>query len=142
MGYKPEELFVPAARRFILDGITYDVPADPNAFEKMLVQKFPEDERSIRAFFDDARAAFQEIHDPDLKRIYGIPRPAMICSKHFRSEQLKLYGQKSNRKLDWLNKTFQEKMDQYITNPQVQRLLCSLLGYIGASRLCQPFLYL
>lgn len=134
LGYNPENLFRPVKRRLVLEGLNIDIQAGPNQFEHMLVQLFPADERAIHAFFEDARSTLQEIFDPSLVEKYGIPLTKNALQKIFSPLELRAYNQKIVHKVDWLNKTFQQKIDQYFINPKITRLLCSLLGYIGGSR--------
>ena len=51
LGYKPEELFIPVSRRLILDGKNIDIPAGPDAFERVLAGLYPTDEQYYPRFF-------------------------------------------------------------------------------------------
>ncbi len=134
LGYDPKDLFVPAARRFIFDGQTIDIPAGPGQFEDVLVKIFPADEQALHAFFNDASKAFQEIYEPSIIHTYGIPLSKEELYKLLTLGQLMLYGRTHRHLRDWLSTTFQEKLDEHFANKRIQNMLCSLLGYIGASR--------
>ena len=89
---------------------------------------------TIHAFFDDAKAAFQETREPSVIKTYGIALSQHELQILLSPAALRTYSQTHANRLDWLNKTFQEKLDQYFTNPSIRSLLASLMGYVGASR--------
>lgn len=134
LGYSPEELFIPVARQLVLDGKTIDIPAGPNAFEHVLAQRFPADAHALHAFFEDAKAALNEVYEPSILQTFGIPFTKNEVQKVYSLFNLMTYSRTHAHKVDWLNATFQEKLDQYFTNPSITSLLTSLMGYIGASR--------
>lgn len=107
MGLKKEDLFVKNTRRYILKGEEIDVPDDLDGLVELLSKRFPEEGR-IRAFFEEAKRAYEECYadvDP-----YGVPLPPWLIVKVFGPEKLLNYPKEHPTFYDWMNKTFEEKL--------------------------------
>ncbi|MHC1569075.1 MAG: phytoene desaturase family protein, partial [Candidatus Syntropharchaeia archaeon] len=127
LGFKKDELFVRNRMRFIFKGKEIDA-SNLEGFIKSLSEMFPEEEENIHAFFDEAKKAYEECYK-DL--VYGTPLPAELIVKVFGAKKLVDYPKEHPHFFDWMNKTFEQKLDEFFTNKGLKTLLCALLGYLG-----------
>ncbi len=96
---------------------------------KVLSNMFPEEKENIRAFFDDAKKAYEECYS-DVEA-YGTPLPAWLIVKVSGEKKLLDYPKEHPHFYEWMNKTYKQKLDEYFTNKDLKTLLCALLGYVG-----------
>jgi len=66
-------------RRIVYKGRVIDIPNSFNQFIELLVKMFPEEERSINAFFSEAKNAYEECYKE--VSLYGSPLPAELIVK-------------------------------------------------------------
>ncbi len=125
---KKDNLFVKNRMRYIFKG------KEINAYEleefiKVLSEMFSDEKENIRAFFHEAKKAYEECYK-DVET-FGIPLPAELIVKVFGAKKLLDYPKEHPRFYDWMNKTYKQKLDEYFTNEDLKTLLCALLGYLG-----------
>ena len=96
---------------------------------KVLSNMFPEEKENIRAFFDDAKKAYEECYS-DVEA-YGTPLPAWLIVKVSGEKKLLDYPKEHPHFYEWMNRTYKQKLDEYFTNKDLKTLLCTLLGYVG-----------
>jgi len=124
---KKDELFVKNRMRYIFKGKAIDA-GNLEEFTKNLSNTFPDEEESIRAFFDDAKKAYEECYK-DVE--YGTPLPAWLIVKAFGKRKLLNYPREHPHFFEWMGETYKQKLDEYFTNEDLKALLCALLGYLG-----------
>ncbi len=129
LGLRPEELFVRNRLRYVFRGEVIEA-GNLDEFVKRLSEMFPSEEEGIRRFFEDARMAYDECYKE--ADVYGVPLPAELIVKVFGSKKLLNYPREHPHFYDWMNKTFEEKLDEYFEDEDLKTLLCALMGYIGA----------
>lgn len=129
LGLKKDGFFVRNRMRFIFKGKEINV----NNLEeliKSLSEMFPEERENIRAFFDEAKKAYEECYkDAD---VYGTPLPAELIVKVFGARKLLDYPKEHTHFYDWSNKTFAQKLDDHFRSKDLREFLCALLPHFGA----------
>ena len=128
LGLKKEDLFVRNTVRYIFKG--KDIEAQNlEEFISLLSEMFPAEKENISVFFRGAKEAYVEAYKDT--EIYGTPLPAELIVKVFGDRKLLDYPREHPYFYDWMNKTYEEKLDEYFENEYLKELLCALLGYIG-----------
>ena len=98
-------------------------------FKEILSNKFPDERKSIFTFIEDAQKAYDECYKDT--EIYGTPLPAELIVKVFGERELLDYPREHSHFYDWLNKTYEQKLNEYFKDEDLKALLCALLGYLG-----------
>ncbi|PUA31322.1 MAG: all-trans-retinol 13,14-reductase [Candidatus Terraquivivens tikiterensis] len=127
LGLERNEFFVKNRMRYIFRGREINAN-DLEEFIKALSDMFPEEKEGIRAFFDEAKKAYEECYK-DL--VYGVPLPAELIVKVFGAKKLLDYPREHPHFYDWMNKTYKQKLDEFFSDEGLKTLLCALLGYLG-----------
>ncbi len=128
LGLNKDELFVKNRVRFIFRGRSIDA-SDMEEFVRALSDMYPEEKENIRAFFDEAKKAYEECYsEADL---YGTPLSAELIAKVLGSRKLADYPAEHPHFYDWMNKTYRQKLDEFFANEDLKTILCALLGYLG-----------
>jgi all-trans-retinol 13,14-reductase len=130
LGLRKEDLFVKNTRRIIFKGRAIDVPNDSNQFMKLLSEMFPEEEKNIATFFNEAQKAYEECYQD--AHHYGVPLSSELIVKVYGEKKLLDYPKEHPHFYDWMNKTFKQKLDEYFENEDLKTLLCALIGYVGS----------
>jgi all-trans-retinol 13,14-reductase len=130
LGLRKEELFVKNTRRVIYKGRAIDIPNSFDQLIELFKNMFPEEEKSIDAFFSEAKKAYEECYKE--VPLYGSPLPAELIVRVMGEKKLLDYPKEHPHFYDWMNKTYKQKLDEYFKNEDLKTLLCSLLGYIGS----------
>ena len=128
LGLKREELFVKNTVRYIFKGKTIEAQNLEEFMEK-LSEMFPDEKENIYAFFDEARKAYEECYRE--AQAYGAPLPAELIVKVYGAKKLLNYPREHPHFFDWMNKTYEEKLNEYFRSEELKRLLGALLGYVG-----------
>ena len=129
LGFKKEDLFVRNSVRYIFNGKAIDIPNNLDDLVDMLSKMFPNEEDNIRAFFDDAKKAYEECYMEAEK--YGAPLPAELIVKIFGAKELREYPLKHPHFYEWMNMTFEEKLSEYFEDEDLKKFFYALLGYVG-----------
>ena len=128
LGLKREELFVKNTVRYIFKGKTIEAQ-NLEGFMEKLSEMFPDEKENIYAFFDEARKAYEECYRE--AQAYGAPLPAELIAKVYGAKKLLDYPREHPHFFDWMNKTYEEKLNEYFRSEELKRLLGALLGYVG-----------
>ncbi len=108
--------------RCVFPDDTFDVPADREAFQKLLKGKFPAEQEGIDKFFATAQDVFDEVLDlgrlSQQSLFARIPRYAVFPL---------LYPQVFR----YRNATLKEMLDRHVKDPRLQGILAQLWGYLG-----------
>jgi all-trans-retinol 13,14-reductase len=128
LGFKREELFVKNTSEYVFRGKRIKAES-LEEFTKILSEMFPDEEGNIRAFFDEAKKAYEECYMET--EVYGVPLPAELIVKVFGERKLLNYPKEHPHLYKWMNSNFKEKLDGYFENEDLKEFLCALLGYIG-----------
>jgi len=128
LGLSVEDYFVKNRMRFIYKDRSIDVNSFEDFIEK-LIELYPEERNGLESFFNEARYAYEECYS-DLD--YGVPLPAELIVKVYGARELLDYPRKHPHFYDWMNKTYREKLDEFLRNEDLKKLLCALIGYVGA----------
>jgi len=131
LGLKKDDLFVRNTKRYIFKGEAIDAPHTLHEFIKLLSKKFPDEKESIPAFFNEAKKAHEECYKE--AEIYGTPLPAELIVKVFGERKLLNYPREHPHFYDWMNKPFNQKLDEFFKNEDLKTLLCALLAYVGTA---------
>ncbi|ODS42039.1 MAG: all-trans-retinol 13,14-reductase [Candidatus Altiarchaeales archaeon IMC4] len=129
LGLKKEDLFMKNTVRYIFKGKEIDATRNLKEFIKLLSEKFPDEKKSISAFFNEVEKAYEECYRE--AEIYGTPLPAELIVKVFGERKLLDYPRGHPHFYDWMNKTYKQKLDEYFKDEDLKTLLCTLLGYLG-----------
>lgn len=129
LGLKKEDLFVRNSVRYIFNGKAIDIPNNLDDLVDMLSKMFPNEEANIRAFFDDAKKAYEECYMEAEK--YGTPLPAELIAKILGAKELREYPLKHPHFYEWMNMTFEEKLSEYFEDEDLKKFFYALLGYVG-----------
>jgi len=127
LGFEKDELFAKNKMRYIFKGKEIDA-SNLEEFIKVLSDMFQEEKDKIYTFFDEARKAYEECYKDS---VYGAPLPAELIVKVFGAKKLLDYPKEHPHFYDWMNKTYEQKLDEFFTNEDLKTLLCVLLGYLG-----------
>jgi all-trans-retinol 13,14-reductase len=128
LGFKREELFVKNTSEYVFRGKRIKAES-LEEFIEILSEMFPDEEGNIRAFFDEAKKAYEECYMET--EVYGVPLPAELIVKVFGERKLLNYPKEHPHLYKWMNKSFKEKLDEYFENEDLKEFLCALLGYVG-----------
>ncbi len=105
---KKDDLFVLHTRTYFLGDKKISFTGTKNDVVQKLSEQFPDEKQAIVAFFDEAEKAFSE-------DIACRTDPTKPCPT---------YNQ-------WMQVTYQQKLDEFFHDIQLKTFLCSLLGYLG-----------
>ena len=128
LGLRRDDLFIENGARYIFREESIEARG-LEEFIEVLSKKFPEEEESIRRFFNDAEKAYEDCY-LDVEA-YGAPLPPEIIVKVFGARKLVDYPGERPSFYRWLNKTYKEILDEYFETDELKTLLCALLGYVG-----------
>jgi len=128
LGLRKEELFVRNTSEYIFKGRRIKAKS-LEEFIGTLSEMFPDEEENIKAFFNEAKKAYEECYMET--EVYGVPLPAELIVKVFGEKKLLNYPREHPHLYNWMNKNFKEKLDEYFKNEDLKEFLCALLGYIG-----------
>ena len=128
LGLRKEELFVRNTSEYIFKGRCIKAKS-LEEFIGTLSEMFPDEEENIKAFFNEAKKAYEECYMET--EVYGVPLPAELIVKVFGEKKLLNYPREHPHLYNWMNKNFKEKLDEYFKNEDLKEFLCALLGYIG-----------
>jgi len=128
IGLRKEELFVRNTSEYIFKGRRIKAKS-LEEFIGTLSEMFPDEEENIKAFFNEAKKAYEECYMET--EVYGVPLPAELIVKVFGEKKLLNYPREHPHLYNWMNKNFKEKLDEYFKNEDLKEFLCALLGYIG-----------
>ncbi len=123
-------LFVKNKTLYILNGEKIE-QKDLDSFIKLLSQKFPHEKESIIKFFEDAKNAYIECYKE--AKFFGTPLPGELILKVLGARYLVNYPKEHPHFYDWMNKTFEDKLNEYFLDFNLKKLITSLIGYIGNS---------
>ncbi|MDI6861464.1 MAG: NAD(P)/FAD-dependent oxidoreductase [Caldisericia bacterium] len=123
-------LFVKNKTLFILNGEKIE-QKDLNSFINLLCQKFPHEKDNIVKFFNEAKNAYLECYKET--KFFGSPLPGELIYKVLGVRYLVNYPKEHPNFYDWMNKTFEEKLNEHFKDLFLKKLISSLVGYIGAS---------
>lgn len=130
LGLNREEFFVRNTVRYVFKGEVIDAPSSLEGFVELLAARFPGESGRVRAFFEEARAAYEECYRD--AEAYGVPLPAELIVKVFGEKKLLSYPREHPHFYDWMNKTFKQKLDEYFRDEDLKAFLSALLSYVGA----------
>lgn len=130
LGLRKEDFFVRNTVRYIFRGEVVDAPHSLEEFVELLAGRFPAESESIRAFFEEARMAYEECYRD--AEVYGVPLPAELIVKVFGEKKLLDYPREHPHFYDWMNKTFRQKLDEFFRDEGLKAFLSALLSYVGA----------
>lgn len=133
LGLNKKDLFIKNTRRYIVEGGTFDIPSTLDKTIIYLSEQFPEQKEQINNFFIDALLAYEQAYDQDCFNYFGIPLGSDVMVKVFGAQKLQAYHKNHKNFLGWLNKTFEQKLNEYFTDEAIKNIFKSLLGYIGSS---------
>jgi len=128
LGLRREEVFVRNTSEYIFKGKRIRAKSLEELIG-ILSEMFPDEEENIRAFFDEAKKAYEECYME--AEVYGVPLPAELIVKVFGGRKLLNYPREHPHLYNWINKNFKEKLDEHFKNEGLKEFLCALLGYIG-----------
>jgi all-trans-retinol 13,14-reductase len=128
LGLNKDELFVRNKLKYIFKG--KEIEAEKlEEFKEILSTEFPDERKSIFSFFEDAKKAYEECYKDT--GIYGVPLPPELAVKVFGERKLLNYPKECPHHYDWLNKTYDQKLNEYFRDEDLKALLCALLGHHG-----------
>lgn len=108
--------------RCVFPDDTFDVPADREAFRKLLAGKFPAEQKGIDRFFATAEDVFDEVID--LGRLSQQSLPARV-------PRYALFPLLYPNVFRYRNATLQEMLDRHVKDRRLQGILAQLWGYLG-----------
>ena len=130
IGIKEEDLFTRNSVRYLIDGQQLDIKE--KSFQEVLKGKFSEHSEAIDRFFAKAKAVYDEVFDKDVTSTWGVPLRQSFLVKAMPKEWLSLYPKRHVNMLEWMDRSYQSVLDEYFENDEIKRILCGLLGYVGA----------
>jgi len=108
--------------RCVFPDDTFDVPANRQAFRKLLADKFPAEQEGIDRFFATAEAVFDEVLD-----LGQLSRQSLLA----RVPRYALFPFLYPNVFRYRNATLQEMLDRHVKDPRLQGILAQLWGYLG-----------
>ncbi|HBS47969.1 TPA: all-trans-retinol 13,14-reductase [Candidatus Dependentiae bacterium] len=130
LNLRKDDLFVKHTREYILNGEKLVLPNDYEGFVKYLYARFPSESENIKLFFAQAKAAYEEINDPLVFEFYGIRLDKEQLVELFGKEKMQSLSSGQNIS-KWMNKNYQQKLDEFFKDENLKAFLKSLLGYLG-----------
>ncbi len=127
----PSTLFVPNTHTFHDRTRSFSVGNEKDAFERALIQTYPQDEVDIRRFFAAARTVYENGYDPQMVQQWGIIIPQELWPTVMPPEWNKRYADNHQDLLRWEKKPYQDILDEYFTNPDIKTVLCGFVSYLG-----------
>lgn len=129
LGLKQTDLFTRNTSRYVFKGRYVDAPSDLDGFIALLQGMFPEESQGIAEFFNVSKKAYEETYKE--AEIYGTPLPAELIAKVFGPKALLDYPREHPHFYEWINKTYQEVLDESFRNEDLKAFLSALIGYVG-----------
>lgn len=138
---KKEDLFVKNRIRFFISErrirnenlfVFKRKQIDVNNFEDFIErfsEIFPGEKENILAFFEDAKQSIKEYFKE--AEIYGVSLPDYLIAKVHGDRKISNFPKERPYFNDWLNKTYQQKLDQYFRNEDLKKFFCGLLPHLG-----------
>lgn len=125
-----DSLFVKNKTLYILNGEKIE-QNDLDSFIELLSKKFPHEKENIIKFFEDAKSAYIECYKE--AKYFGTPLPGELILKVLGAKYLVNYPKEHPHFYDWMNRTFEEKLNEYFKDDNLKKIITSLIGYIGTS---------
>jgi phytoene dehydrogenase-like protein len=110
--------------RYVIDGVTLDVPRDWRAWVEQLARRFPHEAAGIRRLFDDIHHIFRAMYSCTAERggIPGGPTTAGGVLAFARAHPLAV---------QWMDRPWREFAARHVQDAQVMRWITALAGYIS-----------
>lgn len=138
LGMNESTLFVPNSHTFFDGKNAVKVDQKRDGFENALVQVYPKEETSIRKFFAKAKEVFNEGYDAEMIKRWGIMVPPELAAEVMPPSWAKEYPKTHKNLLEWSEKTYQDVLDEYFTNPDLKIALCMFVPYLGTVPISTP----
>jgi all-trans-retinol 13,14-reductase len=129
LGLKKEDFFVRNTVKYILKGREIRIMDNLDDTVENLSELFPDEKEGLRRFFSDVKTSYTECYKE--AEIYGAPLPPELLVKVFGGKKLLDYPKDHPCFYSWLDKTFQEKLDEYFTDEGLKSFLGGLAAYTG-----------
>jgi all-trans-retinol 13,14-reductase len=129
LGLNKEDYFVRNAYNYKLGGNEIKAFDGVEGFEGQLAVLFPEEAENLTAFFEDAKAAFDEWHG-DLEK-YGTHLSPELILKISGEDGLREHLEKCPHYFDWYSKSWKQKLDEYFTDEGLRDLLNSIINHMS-----------
>ena len=131
-----EGRFIPGATRYSYKGQNIDVGTGIPQLVKSLDGVFPGQAAGVSAFFQEASEAYYQFYEFSSR--FGTPLPNHLI--------VRLLGEKAAARLprdypamyDWMNKTYQQKLDEHIDNEDLKTFLAAMSGRNGTAAVTTP----
>lgn len=125
---KKEDFFVLNSYNLVHGGKVINVFEGVDALIGQFSELFPEETDNLAAFFENAKIAFDEWYA-------GLEKFGTILSKDLilaieGDEELKRFNEHHPNYLDWRDKSWKQKLDEFFTDPELMGLLNSILNHM------------
>jgi len=127
-----QDIFIRTREAYILNGRIIEIPEKFDDFINLLIKMFPDEEDSIKNFFNLIEKAFKELY-MDIDKTGGVPLPQPLIFKVVGFKALFNYPGEKPHVYSLLNKTFGELLDEYFRDEDLKRLISTLVAYLGTS---------
>lgn len=123
--------FVAHDRRYIAQGQTIDVGSTLQSTTTSLSDVFPEEREQIGAFYQDASAAFYELHE--YSKRFDSPLPEHLVVRLMGDKAAASLPRDYAKMYDWMGKTFRQKLDEYFESENLKALVAAASGQNGTT---------
>jgi phytoene dehydrogenase-like protein len=110
-----------------LPGATIDVPRDWRDYVALLARLYPADAAGFAPLFEEIRAIYDGLYATGRDRggIPGLPRDV---------EALLAFPREHPAAMRWMDRPFDELLDQHLHDPEARRAVAALTGYVSDGR--------
>ncbi len=112
------------SHRYLLPGLTLDVPERVDDFVGRLGEHFPEERAAIGAFFAEMAHVYRELY-ADAPATGGVPRPPDTV------EAMLAYPPAHPHAFRWMQVPFGVMLDTFFRAPRLKQVLSILTGYLS-----------
>lgn len=128
LGLKKEDFFVLNSYNYVHGGKEIKAFEGVEAFKSQFSSLFPDESGNLDAFFDNAKAAFDEWYG-DLDA-FGTILSEELIQHVVGQDGLVQYNQKHPHYSDWRDKSWKQKLDEFFTDPELKSLLNSIINHM------------
>lgn len=136
LGISHEGRFTPHTCRYVYKGQSVDVGSNLQSVVASLADAFPDERTRIDAFYQDAAAAFYQLHEYSSR--FDTPLPDHLV--------VRLMGDKAAAHLprvypnlyDWMGKTLQQKLNEHFENAALKAIVAATSGQNGTKPEATP----
>lgn len=128
LGLKKEDFFVLNSYNYVHGSKEIKAFEGVDALKGQFAELFPEEAENMAAFFENAKISFDEWYG-------GLDKYGTILSQELMltiggEEGLQRFNEQHPNYMDWRDKSWKQKLDEFFTDPELKSLLNSIINHM------------